>query len=152
MLCERTREWVALRLDGELSEFEDAMMTSHLERCEACRAFAADVDGFTQELRDASPEPLPQPVEIEWPRRFRLPLRQFQVAAAAALVVLATGLGSLYGTLHTTRSPQISTPLVHAPMGTADDQLLLRKLRVAELRSAGPLPLGATKPPLEISV
>jgi predicted anti-sigma-YlaC factor YlaD len=152
MLCERTREWVTLRLDGELSEFEGAMMSSHLERCEACRGFADGVAGFTQELRHATPEPLPRPVEIDWPRRLRLPLRQFQVAAAAALVVIATGLGSLYGALHSGGQPEISTPLVHSPMGIADDELLLRKLRVAELRSAGPLPLGATKPPLEINV
>jgi predicted anti-sigma-YlaC factor YlaD len=152
MLCERTREWVALRLDGELSDFEGAIMSSHLERCDACRVFADDVAGLTQELRAAAPEPLPRPVEIEWPRRLRLPLRQFQLIAAAAAVVLATGLGSLYGALHAGQPPEISTPLVHAPMGGADDDLLLRKLRVAELRSWGPLPLGATKPPLEISV
>jgi anti-sigma factor RsiW len=152
MLCERTREWVALRLDGELSEFEGAIMSSHMERCEACRAFAEDVAGFTRELRDAAPEPLPHPVAIDWPRRLRLPLRQFQIAVAAAAVVIATGLGSLYGALHGGQRPEISQPLVHAPMGGADDDLLLRKLRVAQLRDSGPPPLGATKPPLEISV
>src|SRR3954468_11239865 len=151
MLCERTREWVALRLDGELSEFESAIMGPHLERCDACRAYADDVAAITAELRAAPLAPLARPVDIESPRRMRLPLRHFQIAAAAALVVAATGLGSLYGALHTSR-PHTTAPLVRAPMGIADDETLLRKLRVAELRPQGPLPLGATKPPLEISV
>jgi predicted anti-sigma-YlaC factor YlaD len=152
MLCERTREWVALRLDGELSEFETAIMDSHLERCEACRGFADDVAAIARELRSTPLEPLRRPIEVESPRRLRLPLRHVQVAAAAALVVLATGLGSLYGALHGTNRPSGPTTLVHAPMGMADESMLLRKLRVAELRPDGPLPLGATKPPLEISV
>jgi predicted anti-sigma-YlaC factor YlaD len=152
MLCERTREWVALRLDGELSDFEVAIMNSHLERCDGCRAFSVDVAAITRELRSAPLEPVRRPVEVDWPRRLRMPLRHLQVAAAAALVVVATGLGSLYGALHGTQRPQISSPLVHAPMGITDDDMLLRKLRVAELRPTGPLPLGATKPPLEISV
>jgi predicted anti-sigma-YlaC factor YlaD len=152
MLCERTREWVALRLDGELSEFETAIMSSHLERCESCRAFATDVAAITRELRSTPLEPLPHPVEVEWPRRLRLPLRHVQVAAAAALVVLAMGFGSLYGALHRTHRPSTSTPLVHAPIGMADESMLLRKLRVAELRPDGPLPIGATKPPLEVSI
>lgn len=153
MLCDRTREWVALRLDGELSEFETAIMSAHLDRCEECRTFADDVSAITREIRSTPLQAVPHPVQLDLPRRLRLPVRQLQVGAAAALVVVAAGLGSLYGTLHAgQRPPQQTSPLVHSPMGLADDDVLLRKLRVAELRESGPPPLGATKPPLEISV
>jgi predicted anti-sigma-YlaC factor YlaD len=152
MLCERTREWVALRLDGELSEFETTIMNAHLERCGGCRAFADDVASITQVIREEPPEPLSRPVELPSTRRLRLPLRHVQVAAAAALVLVAAGLGSLYGAFGGTQPPDVSAPLVHAPMGATDDELLLRKIRVAELRPTSPPPVGATKPPLEISV
>jgi predicted anti-sigma-YlaC factor YlaD len=152
MLCDRTREWVALRLDGELSEFENAIMRPHLERCASCRAFADDVAAIAREIRSTPYEPLPRPISVSAPRRFGFPLRHVQVAAAAALVLVAAGLGSLYGTLDSGSDPEQVTPLVHAPMGIADDEVLLRKLRVADLRPSAPLPLGATKPPLEVSV
>ena len=117
MLCDRTREWAALRLDAELSEFETAIMTAHLDRCQECRAFAADVATITRELRSTPLEPPPRPIELGAPRRFPLPRRHLQFAAAAALVVLAAGLGSLYGSLRASGSPeQILTPLVRAPM------------------------------------
>ena len=32
MLCERGREWISLRLDGELSELAQKMLDSHLAR------------------------------------------------------------------------------------------------------------------------
>ena len=35
-MCERARAWASLRLDAELSEFEDALLTAHLRRCSAC--------------------------------------------------------------------------------------------------------------------
>ena len=152
MLCDRTREWVALRLDGELSEFETAIMRPHLERCAECRAFADDVAAIAREIRSTPLAAPSRPVSVESRRRLGLPLRHVQIAAAAALVLVAAGLGSLYGTLNGVDGKGVSSPIVHAPMGIADDELLLRKLRVAELRPTGPLPLGATKPPLEISV
>jgi anti-sigma factor RsiW len=151
MLCDRTREWVALRLDAELSEFETALMSSHLERCAACRDFAEEVAAITEVLRTAPLEPLPHPVELPARRRV-LPGRHVQIAAAAALVVLAAGLGSLYGAVREP-SAEAASPLVHAPMvAYADDNLLLREMRLAELKPSGPLPLGAAKPVLTISV
>jgi len=154
MLCDRTREWAALGMDTELSEFETAIMTSHLERCEECRAFAVDVVAITRELRSAPLEPLPNPIELVRPRRFGLPRRHLQVAAAAALVVLATGLGSLYGALRESGTPEYaSAPLVRAPMVSyADDMKLLREIRLAELRPFRPLSIGAAKPVLTISL
>jgi predicted anti-sigma-YlaC factor YlaD len=153
MLCDRTREWVALRQDAELSEFETAIMTSHLDRCAECRGFAADVAAITRELRSTPLEPLPRPIELVGRRRFTLPRRHLQVAAAAALVVLATGLGSLYGAFRASGTPeQVASQLVHAPMVGADDTKLLREIRLAELRPFRPLSIGAAKPVLTISL
>ena len=42
-LCHRSREWISLRLDGELSELAEKMLESHLARCAACRTFESDV-------------------------------------------------------------------------------------------------------------
>jgi len=43
VLCERSREWISLWLDGELSELAEKMLQSHLARCAACRTFEGDV-------------------------------------------------------------------------------------------------------------
>ena len=52
--CDRAREYASLRLDGELSEFERALLDSHIERCPSCRAFADDLVGLTGQLRDGA--------------------------------------------------------------------------------------------------
>ena len=153
MLCDRTREWVALRQDGELSEYETGIMTSHLERCDECLAFAADVTAITREIRSTPLEPLPRAIELAGPRRFTLPRRHLQVAAAAALVVVAAGMGSLYGALRASGGPeQAAVQLIHAPMVGSDDTKLLREIRLAELRPFRPLSIGAAKPVLTISL
>jgi predicted anti-sigma-YlaC factor YlaD len=87
--CERARECVSLRLDGELSEFEQALLAAHLARCELCRSFAAELEGVTARLRSAQLEPLEQPVAL--PRRRRLSSRPVEIAAAAALMLTALG-------------------------------------------------------------
>ena len=92
--CERAREWISLGADGELSPFEQALLSSHLERCEECRVFQADIAGVTRDLRAASLEPLSRPVEL--PSQRREPLRRLRLgavtsAAAVALVALALG-------------------------------------------------------------
>jgi predicted anti-sigma-YlaC factor YlaD len=92
--CDRAREWISLGADGELSPFEQALLASHLERCEECSAFRGDVTAITQELRFASLERMSRPVDL--PLRRRMPLRRLQLstatsAAAIALVALALG-------------------------------------------------------------
>jgi anti-sigma factor RsiW len=87
--CERARECVSLRLDGELSEFEQALLSAHLARCELCRSFAAELEGVTARLRSAPLEPLEQPVAL--PARRRVSSRPVEIAAAAALMLTALG-------------------------------------------------------------
>ena len=50
-------EWVSLRLDGELSELEEAMLRRHVAGCGDCQAFAATAESFTSLLRSAPLEP-----------------------------------------------------------------------------------------------
>ncbi len=89
--CDRARQWLSLRLDGELSELEQALLAAHLERCDACRTFEAETAALTAALRAAPLERL-QPIAL--PRRRRVSARAFQAGAAAAAVVAAGVLGS----------------------------------------------------------
>jgi len=93
LLCERARGWASLALDAELSEFERALMATHLERCADCAQFAVELQGFTAELRAAEYASLPHPVEL--PARRRSLARMAQVGAAAAVLAVAVGLGGL---------------------------------------------------------
>ena len=92
--CERAREWISLGADGELSPFEQALLSSHLERCEECSVFQADIAGITHDLRAASLERISRPIDV--PSQRREPLRRLRLgavtsAAAVALVALALG-------------------------------------------------------------
>ena len=89
-LCERAQNWVSLRLDDELSEFEIALLDSHLGRCAACREFALDANAFTTVLR-SRPLEEPEALVILPPLRQRLRFRASEVAAAVALVVATAG-------------------------------------------------------------
>jgi anti-sigma factor RsiW len=130
-LCDRAREWASLRLDGELSELESALLAAHVERCVDCRAFTDDVDAATAALRDAQLEPLTAPVVL--PRRTaRARTRALQASAAAALVVTAAGLGSLFGVLSSggNAKPAVRanrSPIVVAYDDTADSLRAIRR-------------------------
>lgn len=94
--CERARSWVSLDLDDELSELEGAMLRAHTTRCLPCAAFLADTVAITHRLRLAPLEPLPAPVAL--PPRRRVVGRLAQIGAAAAVAVLAAGIGALLST------------------------------------------------------
>src|SRR5947208_267261 len=88
LICERGREWISLRLDGELSELAEKMLDSHLARCAGCRAFEADVVGTTGLIRSAPLERLEQPLSLPRGRRLLLTTRRISAAAAAAAVIV----------------------------------------------------------------
>lgn len=98
----------SLRLDRELSEIEMASLRAHSRRCVACASFARELAAFTRELRTAPPE---RPAAgIAAPRRSRASVRLLQLsAAAAAVVALAAGLGSLAGSLSSPRTSPKTT-------------------------------------------
>jgi anti-sigma factor RsiW len=111
--CDRAREWASLRIDDELSELESALLEAHLKRCPACASFAAGVEAVALQLRAASVERLEQPIVLPLRRTGSRP-RAVQLGAAAALVVAAAGLGTLFGALGPQGSPGTATtaPLV----------------------------------------
>jgi predicted anti-sigma-YlaC factor YlaD len=93
--CGRAREWLSLRVDGELSELERLLLRRHLGRCAACSAFARTVEAATHAIRTTPHEPpsrslVPEPA----PARARPRLR---LAAAAGLATLAAGIGIAVG-------------------------------------------------------
>src|SRR3954470_10231567 len=92
--CDRARTWASLRLDGELSELEGALLTAHLGRCERCSGAVARMELATAAMRE---EPL-VPVTVQ-PALTRLPRRSGSLrafyAAAAATVAAAAIFGSV---------------------------------------------------------
>src|SRR5437763_3704452 len=98
-LCARARFWVSLRVDGELSELERALLDAHLVRCADCRAYATGVAGVTDALRSA-PLVAATPIVVAAPGRPRR--RVVGGVLAATLVVLAAVVG---GIVHQNVSP-----------------------------------------------
>ena len=122
---------MSLRLDGELSQLEGALLDAHLARCSACSEYAADVAGLTRRLRSARYEPLEQPITV--PRRRRIPLRLANVSAAAALLAVAAGVGAIMGGSEG-RVPAPSLARVQSA-DAVNDERQLRDLRRAQLRA-----------------
>jgi predicted anti-sigma-YlaC factor YlaD len=119
--CARACEWVSLRLDDQLSEFEEVLLEAHLARCAGCRAFAGSVAELTGALRTA---PLEQPTfAFEAPRATRgrtLALRAVSAAAAVA-VVGVSGLVSLQ--LSTTRARPGAAAVERKVIGLKERQM-----------------------------
>ncbi|HEU5491341.1 MAG TPA: zf-HC2 domain-containing protein [Gaiellaceae bacterium] len=86
------REQVSLELDGELSQLEQRMLGTHLERCPRCAAYAADVRDVTERIRNAPRAVMQRPVVVR--RRRPLTTVRLQVGVAAALALAALGLGT----------------------------------------------------------
>jgi predicted anti-sigma-YlaC factor YlaD len=141
-LCDRARQWTSLRLDGELSELESALLDAHLARCDSCNVVAREAEGVALALRTVAMERLEEPLVIALvPRAPRV--RALQAALAAALVLVAAVLGSVLGVAsHSSALSTASTGERHTAMvasGETPDNL--RKLRRAALIESGrPLP------------
>jgi len=104
--CERAREWASLRLDGELSELEWALLEAHLARCTSCSMYARSVAETTDAIRNAEPERLQQPIALPLRRRrIGISARALQASTgAAAVLATAVGLGTLFGSLGGTQA------------------------------------------------
>jgi anti-sigma factor RsiW len=125
--CERAREWASLRLDGELSQLESAMLESHLTRCAACHEVVVQTEAFTTALRSSSPEALRRPIAI--PRAAAM--RAARVTAAAAVMLVAAGLGSVFATSMPSSTTEHAAPRL--ALVDSDDRLL-RDMRRDQLR------------------
>jgi predicted anti-sigma-YlaC factor YlaD len=92
--CARAREWVSLRLDSQLSAFEEVLLEAHLARCVDCLAFAESMTDLTKALRTVPLEAPPFAFEV--PRRGRTRVHGLRAVSAAA-VAAAVGLTGLVG-------------------------------------------------------
>ena len=125
--CERAREWASLRLDGELSQLESAMLESHLARCAACNDVVFQTEALTGALRTSPLEAVRRPIAI--PRAGAM--RAARVTAAAAVMLVAAGLGSVFAT---SMPPSATEHAAPRPSLVDSDDRLLRDMRRDQLR------------------
>lgn len=122
-LCARARFWASLRLDGELSELESALLDAHLARCADCREAAGEFAASTAALR-AEQLAVPAPLRVGARRRVH---RVFLGAAAAAAVIAAALVGGLvHGTV---ASRSASAPRLVAVVASVETPDQIRRLR-----------------------
>jgi hypothetical protein len=121
--CERARQWASLRIDGELSELEVALLEKHLEGCAGCNAFAVRLAAITDAVRGA-PQEQPQ---IEYPR-FERPVIRLPVGRRVAIVAIAAAaaLGALVGS--SLQKPAPDRGPTGPQLSFRTDQNLLRQL------------------------
>jgi anti-sigma factor RsiW len=118
LVCDRVRGQISLALDGELSQLERAMLSSHVERCASCRAYQAGSAALTSLLRGAPLEAMARPVLVHRRRRSIAGTR-VQVAAVAAIAVAAlVGAGQLMQS-----EPIELNPAVFIPSGAKQVKL-----------------------------
>jgi anti-sigma factor RsiW len=92
VICERVRAQVSLELDDELSQLEQRMLTTHLERCADCAHYAHEVRDLTVRIRSAPAAIMRRPVVVR--RRRAVTTTRIQIGVAAALALAALGLGT----------------------------------------------------------
>jgi anti-sigma factor RsiW len=136
-LCHRSREWISLRLDGELSELAAKMLEAHLAHCAECRAFEDGAVAATQLVRTAPLELLEQPVSLPRGRSLAFQTRRLGAAVAAAAAV-AIGVVAF---LNVPSSNKLSSrsPFIVAPSGNQDIEQF-RLFRAAALKPVVPAP------------
>jgi predicted anti-sigma-YlaC factor YlaD len=140
-LCERARFWASLRLDGELSELEGALLDAHLARCEGCRAVAEGFGASTAALRTAPLQRL-APVAVDLARSPRRLLAGIAVAVVLVAGVIAGGL--VRG--ETSHGP--SAPHAVAVVASFETPDQIRRLRRSTLLSMRQLPRDVAVEPV----
>jgi hypothetical protein len=120
--CVRACEWVSLRLDDQLSDFESVLLEAHLTRCSDCGAFARSATEMTTALRAAPLEHASLEFQVlhRTAGRF-LGLRAVSAAAVAAAVVGLSGLVSLE--LSNGRAPSTAVHFDRTVLGLKERQL-----------------------------
>jgi predicted anti-sigma-YlaC factor YlaD len=90
--CERLREAISARLDGEDPGVLPAAVDAHLRRCVACRAWEADVAALARTTRVAPADPVP---DLTAPILARARTRRPDDARHARLALTFVGLFQL---------------------------------------------------------
>jgi predicted anti-sigma-YlaC factor YlaD len=129
--CTEACQQLSLRVDSELSEFENLLLEAHLAACADCRAFGESITDFTAALRTV---PAEQPtVPFQLPGRHSgvqaLLASCFRPASAAAAVALVALSG--LATLHATRG---STSASGAPSASQSQVRLVLDLHERQLQ------------------
>jgi anti-sigma factor RsiW len=145
--CDRARQWSSLRVDGELSELEEALLEKHLGSCGECAEYDVRVRSTAELMRAAPAETASVRFEIPAPRVLRFPVSR---RLAVAAIAVAAAAGSLVGsTLQRPAShPQKSGPQVAVLTSTRDRDLLRQLPRqqpvtpLVPSRERGGLPEG----------
>src|SRR5580765_51726 len=129
--CARACEWASLRLDDQLSDFEEVLLEAHLARCAECRDFAVSISGLTHSLRRA--ELQPPTFAFDPPRSARG--RPFALrAVSAAAVVAVVGVSGLV-------SLQLSTSRARPGAPTVERKAIgLKERQMTELAGRTPRP------------
>ena len=133
LLCERACRWASLRVDGELSELESALLDDHLGRCRSCRAFARGVEDVAAALAAARLE-RPAPLALVLPRR-QQPRPVLRSAAAATLDPASAVAAVVGGVAGHGQSASAAKPV--AMLQAVDSPNELRALRRSSLIDAG---------------
>jgi predicted anti-sigma-YlaC factor YlaD len=137
--CKRAREWVSLRVDGELSPLEGELLARHLAGCEGCRAYEADVRWATDVIR-LTPQERPS-------RRVSVPVagrrRAFGPRIAAAAAVAALAAGALVGAV-VERQPSQGPANEPTEVSLLTDAILIPK--VSRTRILAPVDPAPTTP------
>jgi len=123
--CERARAWSSLRVDGELSELQSALLDAHLGRCRSCSEFARGAEELSAALASAR---LEQPVQLELVLPPRGRLRALgRTALAAGAVAAASVAATLTGVSVSDGTARVSRPV--AMVTAMDTPNELRALR-----------------------
>jgi anti-sigma factor RsiW len=142
-LCARARFWVSLRVDGELSELEGALLDAHLARCVHCREFALAADASTTAIRAAS-YIRHAPIVLDLPRSPR------RVAAGAGITALVAAAAIAGVLVRGTVAPGSSSPSVArsvAVVASVETPDQLRRLRRTTLLNQRRLPRDISAEP-----
>lgn len=119
--CVRARQWSSLRVDGELSELEEALLEKHLDACEECLTFDVGLRSSANLLRAAPVESAR--LRVELPARSRISFPVGRRVAVAAIAVAAAA-GSIVGsTLERPAAPR-PKPAPQVAVLTRDQDLL----------------------------
>lgn len=130
-----------MRLDGELSELEGALLDAHLARCAGCRAVADGFGASTTALRSAPLERI-APVAVD---RARSPRRLLAAIAVAAVLVAGVIAGGL---VRGQVSHSSTTPHAVAVVASFETPDQLRSLRRSALLNTRQLPRDVAVEPI----
>jgi anti-sigma factor RsiW len=132
--CERARTQLSAEADGELSELEGAELARHLAACGSCRAYQAEVDGFTGALRAAPLDAPDFPIFV--PKRRVVIAARMQVGAAAAAVLAVVALAAVRSSGHELATGLVSASTRPAYLDSASyEQRLIDEARAAKTRA-----------------